>query len=359
MRTQKKTTEIAKEIEKSAERSPEAIKLETPVFPTGSTQLNLACSDTIRAAFSTGILVNIVGDSHAGKTYLAHSIMAEAALRREFSEYDIYYDRAEASPTTGIANMFGKTLQGRIKHPPGEHSINIHDFKINVWRLFSSDKPFIYILDSLDSLDTKESEKQLDNALKGNKEKGSYGMEKPKVLSNVLGSITRKLENTKSILIILSQTRDNIDPFSFQEKTRSGGRALKFYSSYEMWLAVIKTYKKKVGKFERVIGHRTRVRVTKNKLTGKVREAEFDIYTDYGIDDVGVNIDFLIDADVFEKKEGGRLISSSDFEIEATKERLINHIEKNNLETKLSRLVGKAWHDIEESFKLNRKNKYQ
>lgn len=354
MRTQ--TTKIASEIEEAADRSPEKIELEKPIFSTGSTLLNLACSDKFLAAFPTGILVNIIGDSHAGKTVLAHSIMAKAAQRQELNEYDIYYDRAEAAPTAGIARMFGKVLEKRMKFPPGERSTTINDFKVNVWKLLKEDKPFIYVLDSLDSLGTKEGEKQLDEATKGN-DKGSYGMEKPRALSSILGPITRKLENTKSILIILSQTRDNIDPFSFQEKTRAGGKALKFYSSYEMWLAVVKTYKKKVGNFERVIGAKTRIKVTKNKLTGKVREAEFSILTDYGIDDVDMNIDFLVEAGTW-KKVSEKTISAPEFEIDATREKLIRHIEDNNLEVRLERMVGKTWKEIEDSFKLNRKSKY-
>lgn len=351
----RRSSKIVRDIETTAERDDNIQEPERELFSTGSTELNLACSDTIFGAFPSGCMINIIGDSHAGKTFLAHSIITEITLRQEFNDYNMLYDNAEAADTTGIAKMFGKTLIDRLTYT---RSSVVHDFKIAVWKLLKADKPFIYVLDSLDSLTTKEAEKQLDAAIAGEKEKGSYGLEKARVLSNILGPICRKLESTKSLLIILSQTRENINPSSFQEKTRSGGKALKFYASYEMWLALVGKHKKKVGEFERIIGACTRVKVTKNKLTGKVREAEFNIYVDYGIDDIGTCIDFLERRGKFWSKEKNTIIAT-DLKLEGTKEKLIRQIEEKNLEPKLRHVMGKAWKKIEDGLRLNRKSKYK
>lgn len=348
---------IAKEVEEAAKKEvKETSMVKTPVFSTGSSELNLACSDCVDAAFPYGVMINGIGDSHAGKTVLAHSILAEAALNSLFDGYDLIYDNAEASETAGIVNLFGTSLKNRIKLPENGRSSNIHDFKKNVWKPLKEEKPFVYALDSLDSIVSLEAEKQLDAAVEGEKEKGSYNMEKQKVMSSILGPICRKLESTKSLLIILSQTRAEINPFSFQEKRRSGGAALKFYAHVEMWLGKAETHKKKVGEFERVIGHKTKVKITKNKQTGKVREADLNIYVDYGIDDIGTIIDFMVDGKFWDTRKN--TILATDLELEGTKNKLIEYVESNNLEPKLKEVMEKYWKKIEDSMALNRKNKY-
>ena len=352
-----RNSKLTQQIEESTKLKSKEIE-EVTLFNTGSTELNLACSDTVKGAFPPGVMVNIVGDSHAGKTYLAHSILAEATLNPSFKDYRLIYDNSEAADTGGIARMFGKTLVERIEAPDGDRSDGIHDFKVNIWKVLRGEKPFIYVLDSLDALTTSEANKQLDDAVDGKKEKGSYGMEKPKVLSGILGPVCRKLQNTKSLLIILSQTRDDINPMSFQEKTRSGGRALKFYASYEMWLALIGTHRKKTGEFDRIVGSKTRVKVTKNKLTGKVREAEFSIYYDYGIDDIGEMIDFMVDGKYW-SKPSEKTIKAVDLDLECSREKLIKQVEENNLEGKLREIVGQKWNEIEQAVQLGRKKKYE
>jgi hypothetical protein len=43
------------------------------------------------------------------------------------------------------------------------------------------------------------------------------------------------------------------------------------------------------------VGVNVRVKISKNKITGKLRIIEFPIYYDYGVDDIGSCIDFLIE----------------------------------------------------------------
>jgi recombination protein RecA len=354
-------SKVAKEIEDAATRPPEVPKTHRKLFSTGSTELNLACSNTIDGAFAPGMLVNIIGDSHAGKTYLAHSILAEAALNPAFTDYDFYYDNAEAAETTGIQAMFGKALVDRLKPPivtEEGRSTTVQQFVKSVWKALDTEKPFIYVIDSLDSLDSDESMKRFEESIEGKEEKGSYKMEKPKYLSENLRKLAGRLLKTQSLLIILSQTRDNINPMSFKPKTRSGGHALEFYSSFEMWLGLVETIKKGKPGHELVIGHTTRVKVTKNKLTGKVRTADFSIYTDYGIDDVGSCVDFLVDEVGFWEKKGNT-IQATGLNLEATREKLIREIETQGLEKDLREMVGKAWLDREEKIKLDRKKRYE
>ena len=347
---------LVEQVKSSTEKKEKGSKKEKILLSTGCYLLNLACSGKAEGAFIPGTLINIIGDSHAGKTFLAHNVFAEAVLNPFFKNYDLYYDNAEAAMTKGIRKAFGKLLHMKLKKPAGEEGRSriIQEWRKNIWSVIKKGNPFIYVLDSLDALDSKENVARLDEEAAGKKEKGSYKMEKAKILSEVLGSVCREIEKTNSIIIILSQTRDNINPMTFVPKTRSGGKALKFYSCIEMWLANLGSIKDE--KTKRTIGHKVRTKITKSKITGKIRDCDFSIHPDYGIDNISSSIDFLIKEGFWRKEklkyEAGKL------NMLATKEKIIAAIEEKETEKILQEEVQEAWDSIEDSLKLKRKPRY-
>ena len=81
-------------------------------------------------------------------------------------------------------------------------------------------------------------------------------------------------------------------------ETTSGGRALKFYATIRLDIRRINAIKEK----GEVIGNRTRVRVTKNKVAPPFRVAEFDIMYDEGISKSGDLLDIAVELGVVEKR---------------------------------------------------------
>jgi recombination protein RecA len=82
-------------------------------------------------------------------------------------------------------------------------------------------------------------------------------------------------------------------------ETTSGGRALKFYASVRLDIRRIQSIKQGGDN----IGNRTRVRVTKNKVSAPFREAEFDImFYEHGISNEGEIIDLGTDLGIIEKR---------------------------------------------------------
>jgi recombination protein RecA len=82
-------------------------------------------------------------------------------------------------------------------------------------------------------------------------------------------------------------------------ETTSGGRALKFYASVRLDIRRVESLKQG----DEVIGNRTKVRVTKNKVAAPFREAEFDImFYENGISKVGEIIDLGIQLNLIEKR---------------------------------------------------------
>lgn len=339
--------------------------------PSPSTLLNCACSGYPDFAFLVGSIINVIGDSWSGKTFLALSIFAELNLLAEFDPYRFIYDDAEYANQFNMEYLFGPTTSKRI-HPPNWevtededgnkngfpiYSDTVEDFHCHIRDAIDDGRPFIYVLDSFDALDTDQDREKIEEMREARrrkvKPKGSYGMAKAKGASSLLRDIDDKLSKTNSLLIIVSQTRDNLDPMSFKKSTRSGGRALKFYCSHEIWLAAGKKHKSK----ERIIGNDVLAKVEKAKLTGKFRDAKFSIFNDLGVDDVRSCIDFLVQFGMWKKTK--LTINAEHFQIKGSMAAIIKAIEKRNLEPKLRKLTGRLWNQLEEEIKLKRKMKYK
>ncbi len=332
------------------------------LVPTGSTLLNLCMSEQKDGA-------HLIGDSHAGKTFLSLTMLAEIANHDEFEDYFIIYDDVENANSFDMVELFGEETSNRIV-PPSEDedkpfSETMEDFIGNFQDCVDSGQPFIYVLDSLDALDTKADQKKRNETIEANRKgkdvAGSYGMAKPKMLSENLRGMISSLSKSGSILIIVSQTRDDINPMTMTKKTRSGGRALKFYASFEMWMAVRSKLKK---------GGISKIKISKNKVTGKVREIPINLYYDYGIDNIRGNIEWLLENSTvtgWSKPKKAQKFTAPEFGFDDSKtnattmQNLINHIEENNLEEELSEVVEGFWNQIEDGLRINkgRKRKYK
>lgn len=348
---------LAEQVKDSANKKiTKKVYTEKDLIPTSSTLLNLACSDTIYGGFGIGKLSNVIGDSSAGKTFLMLSSLAEMVYNDLFKEYELFFDDAEHALEFDFSQLFGIKFLKRVRMD--KQSNTAQHFFAHILDRINKNKPFIWVLDSFDAIESDEGTERakdlVDQQLNGKtKEAGSYKTEKARLASEMFRTICSGLAETKSSLIIISQTRENIGfGAQFKPKVRSGGKALEFFSSHEMWLAVKGREKSK----KREIGVTSEIKVTKNKLTGKRRTIEVPIYYDYGIDDIGSMINFMITEGNWKKK--GQIIETREFGIEATQKKLIKQIEEDELESKLKDIVSQTWLEIEESLRLNRKSRF-
>ena len=356
-----------RQIQSSVEEKDEK-KEKILLIPSGSTLLNCACSGSPLGAYRAGTIITLPGASASGKTMLLFTMFAEMCQSKKFDNYKLIYDDAEEALSINIEKLFGIGALQRIKPPSysnekeSVYSETIQDFQNNILLQIKKEIPFVYALDSLDALSSdEEMEREYKKAILSIKNpeqlkelKGSYNIEKAKIIGQCLRMIRGKLKNTKSLLIIVQQERANIGGGMFQKETiTSGGKAPFYYSSHQVWMKRIKSLKKN----EKKIGNRVKAIVTKNKLTGKERSAEFDIYDDYGIDDIGSQIDFLLQEGQW--KKNGIKINAIGLDIIEVRSKIISQIEKEGLQKELKRITGAVWGQIESELKLNRKAKYE
>jgi hypothetical protein len=167
------------------------------------------------------------------------------------------------------------------------------------------------------------------------------------------------LQKSNSILIVISQTRDNIGfGAQFNPKTHAGGRALKFYATVELWSSVREKIKKPVKGKRRTVGIICRLETKKNRITGKDRVVEFPIYHSVGIDDTGANVDYLFAENHWKPVVCGK-IAAPEFGYKGTVEGLIIEIEKNGHEKELQNIVANVWNGIEAACVVERKRRYE
>lgn len=330
--------------------------------------VNLACSGNPDWAFSQGHYYFIPGDSDSGKTFLGLTCFAEATIDPNFDDYRLIYDGTEEGAIMDIKRFFGAKVFERIESPSVDadglpkNSTTVESFYFNVWDALEDGRPFIYIVDSQDALTSEAEEKAFDKHKavhdQGKQlDKGTYSDGKSKVHSAKLRKVVSRLKKAKSILIIINQTRDSFDMFT--PSTYSGGRALKFYATLQLWLSVKGQIKKSYHGKDRQQGVFCKVRIRKNRQNGRDRTVIVPIYHSVGIDDIGGCIDYLLDEKYWKANGGVIAVTGLGPEQKMKRENLVQWIEEEEMEPDLRDLVTQVWNQIEDACKVERKSRYE
>lgn len=301
---------------------------ETKFISSGCALLDCA----LGGGYPLGRVVNIVGDKSTGKTLLA--IEACANLVSRFPQARIWYLEAESAFDTAYAEDLGFPVD-RVKFVRGKNTVEAWFNHLTKVLDSDSKEPGLYIVDSLDAL-SDEAEMERDIA------DGSYGAQKAKKMSELFRRLVRQLGDANICLIVISQVRDAIGVRFGVKYSRTGGRALDFYASQVMYLAQIGTLKKTIRKVERKIGLNIRAKVTKNKISLPLREAEFSILFGFGVDDIAANLAWL--------KEVGKPQTEKDTE-------RMSDAQLAEYRAQLADTVRGAWSEVEQLF-LPRRRKY-
>lgn len=329
-----------------------------PFLSTGSAILNLGITGSTKRGFMKGTGILLVGDSSTGKTFFAMTCFAEAAKNPAFDKYQFRFNNAENGMMIPVKKFFGRAVAKRFTSTSSHH---LEDFYDDLDDTLEKG-PCIYILDSMDALVSSEDDKKAKEskaARKANKKiTGTMAMSKPKKNSQNLPRIIRNLEKTGSILIIIAQTRDNVGfGAMFNPKTRSGGHAMKFFAHVELWTSIIKKLKQRVNDKDRVIGANVRIDIKKNRMNGWEGNVMVPFIKNYGLDDIGSCIDFLVEEGHW--KENSGTINSDELQFRGKKKDLIDYIENNPRRVKRLHIITKrVWKEIENKAKPKRVPKY-
>lgn len=333
---------------------------------TASTLLNCALTDNPFCALEKGKYYLFVGDSQSGKSFFTMCAFAEATIDTSFDNYTFIHDNTEDGALFETDRYFGARVANRIQAPQTDEDGNpscseyLEDFFRNARKAFQKG-PTIYVLDSIDALPSRQEEAKAEaqekEALAGKPVTGEMSDGKARINSKGFRRLMKPMKASGSILIIVVQTRDNLG-MGFTPKTRSGGRALKFYATSEIWTSVAKTLKKEIRGEQRQYGINVQMDVKKNRHTDHVGKVTIPIIAGYGFDDIGGCIDWLVQNKHW---TGGKKIAAEEFsDVPLSREKLITKIENmKNGHYRLRELVGEVWNRIREEMKPKRKPRYE
>lgn len=283
--------------------------------PTGCLLLDLVVGGGEGLGFPYGRMVNIIGDSSSGKTFLAWETLA-ANFYKYKDKLKWNYDDSETGNTFNTKELYGVDLLNHERHfgvssdlveeMDGNTSLFLDEIK-------SVNQKGIYVVDSLDGLsdsDKEAQEKQFKTMATTGKAKDGSGSYNTGTASHLSKQYFRtkagKLDKKNVLLLIISQVRENLNAGLFGKKHyRAGGKAMDFYAHTCLWLYNVK----KIKRADRVVGVLVRAKAEKSKTPRPYRECTFSIYFDYGVDDIGTSIDYLFD---LRGKDGELLKASHD-----------------------------------------------
>jgi recombination protein RecA len=294
--------------------------------------------------YPLGRIVNIVGDRSTAKTLLA----SEAVINfiRKYPNGAAFYRETEAAFDTEYSKSMGMPIDRVEFGDPDKPVTTVEEFAKDLAEFIkkqtTSNKPGIYILDSLDALsDDAEMTRDIGE--------GTFGMAKAKAMSILFRTVARKLERTKVLLIIVSQVRDNINAAFGEKYRRSGGKALDFYSSQILFLSHMKTLKRTISKVERPYGIIVKAKTKKNKVALPFRECEFPVIFNYGVDDITASASWLKEVDRLD------LITHDEYSGYLKTVEKMKDVDYFAEQKKIVSIVKDTWNEIEHKFLPTRK----
>jgi len=249
------------------------------VVSTGSVTLDLALGV---GGVPRGRVTEIFGPEMSGKTTICQHIIAEA---QKLGGVAAFIDTEHALDPAYAARCGVNVDELYISQPDtGEQALEIAE------ALVRSGAVDVIVVDSVAALVPRAE-------IEGDMGDPHMGLQ-ARLMSQALRKLSGAIKASNTVMIFTNQLRQRIGVMFGNPETTSGGMALRFYASVRMDCRRIQAIKQK----GEVVGNRTRVRVTKNKVAPPFQVAEFDIMYGHGISREGDLLDLAVEMDMIEKR---------------------------------------------------------
>jgi recombination protein RecA len=282
----------------------EAKHMNVESIPTGSLALDIALGI---GGVPRGRVTEIYGPESSGKTTICQHIVAEAQRRGGVCGY---VDMEHALDPIYAARCGVDVENLYIAQPDtGEQALEIAE------ALVRSGAMDVVVIDSVAALVPRAE-------IEGEMGDSHVGL-MARLMSQALRKLSGAIKQSNTAVLFTNQLRQKIGVMFGNPETTAGGMALKFYASVRLDVRRIQAIKEGAD----VIGSRTRVRVTKNKVAPPFREAEFDIMYNEGISKVGDLIDIGTALEIITKR--GAFFSYNEMRLGQGREQAKNFLKAN------------------------------
>lgn len=228
-----------------------------------------------------GRIIEVYGPESSGKTTVALHIVAEAQRLGGA----VGFVDAEHALDPAYARNLGVDTESLIVSQPdtGEQGLEIAE------ALVRSGAIDVLVIDSVAALVPRAE-------IEGEMGDSHVGLQ-ARLMSQALRKLAGTISKTNCVAIFINQLREKVGVMFGSPETTPGGRALKFYASVRLDVRRIDSIKQG----ENIVGNRTRVKVTKNKVAPPFKQAEFDIMYNEGISRVGNIVDCGVKEGIVQK----------------------------------------------------------
>ncbi|GAQ87514.1 putative DNA repair and recombination protein RecA [Klebsormidium nitens] len=279
-------------------------------FPSGS----LALDYILGGGLPRGRIVEVYGPESSGKTTLALHAIAEV---QKAGGNCLLID-AEHAFDPDYSGALGVNMDELVVCQPdnGDMALNTADHMIR------SSAVDLIVVDSVSALVPKaELEGDIGNQLVGSQ---------ARLMSQALRKLASSASKARCTIIFINQIRFKIGVIYGSPEVTSGGQALKFFASLRLEIRNTGRIKgvPEAGRGEVDVGIRTRIRVTKSKVSLPYRTAEQDIIFKEGISHLGCIVDVGELLGLIMKK--GAWYSYGDTKIGQGREKVVAFLREND-----------------------------
>jgi recombination protein RecA len=257
----------------------DATHLQVAVIPTGSLAIDLALGV---GGIPRGRVTEIYGPESSGKTTLCLSVVAEA---QKMGGWCAFVDMEHALDPI-YARRLGVDVDNLYISQPdtGEQALEIAE------ALVRSGAIDVVVLDSVAALVPRAE-------LEGEMGDSHVGLQ-ARLMSQALRKLSGAIKQSNTAMIFTNQLREKVGVMFGNPETTSGGRALRFYASVRIDIRRVQAIKQK----DEIIGNRTRVKITKNKVAPPFRQCEVDLMYDRGFSKESDILDLGVAAGIVDKR---------------------------------------------------------
>jgi recombination protein RecA len=266
----------------------------TDFISTGATMLDVAISNRPNGGIAVGRITELTGLEGSGKSLIGAQMIAntqrrggvgvlidtETAVNAEFFKaVGIDMNKLVYVQLQTVEEIFDAitTIIESVRKDPKK-----------------KDKLVTIVVDSVAAASTKKE-------MEADFGKDGYATDKAIIISKAMRKITGLLGRERIALVFTNQLRQKMNAMAFSDPwTTSGGKAIAFHASTRLRLSLLGKITNSSGD---VIGVKVKANVVKNRLGPPHRTAEFEIYFNRGIDDLGSWLKVLKENKII--KQGG------------------------------------------------------
>jgi recombination protein RecA len=250
----------------------------TDFISTGATMLDVAISNRENGGIAVGRITELTGLEGSGKSLIGAQLIANTQRR---GGVGVLIDtetavNAEFFKAVGIdMNKLVYVQLQTVEEIFDAITVIIEEVRKDPKK---RDKLVTIVVDSVAAASTKKE-------MEADFGKDGYATDKAIIISKAMRKITGLLGRERIALVFTNQLRQKMNAMAFSDPwTTSGGKAIAFHASTRLRLSLLGKISNSSGD---VIGVKVKANVVKNRLGPPHRTAEFEIYFNRGIDDLG------------------------------------------------------------------------